>query len=159
MTWLPAVLALAGSVLAQDVSQPQAKLEKIRAVNLDRAARLPNFVADEVAVRYHSKHVNPPVWQPLDTIESEISVRCDDFTRQNVRLNGKPWTKPNFPSFTWSVDFGGGLKPLFDPKCKTEIAFDRNVEGWEGLRWHFSSARLRMDAWVRSGSRTACSPP
>ncbi len=115
-------------VCAQDVSEQQAKLAHIRDVNLERAAALPSFVADEVAVRYTSPHVDPPQWKILDTIESEISVHGTGFARQNVRINGKPWTKPNFPNFTWSVDFGGELKPLFDPECKTEIVFGRSTE-------------------------------
>ena len=113
---------------AQDVSQQQAKLEHIRAVNLERSNALPSFVAHEVAVRYTSRHADPPQWQPLDTIESEIVVRGADFTRQNVRIDGKPWTKPNLPNFTWSVDFGSDLKPLFDPECKAVIAFEGAVE-------------------------------
>lgn len=128
---------------AQDISQPQAKLAYIREVNLERAAALPSFVADEVAVRYTSPHVDPPQWKILDTIESEISVRGTDFTRQNVRIDGKPWTKPNFPNFTWSVDFGGELKPLFDPGCKTEIVFNRRGEalGKPGLTYNFRAPR------------------
>jgi len=112
----------------QDVSEQQAKLERIRAVNLRRAATLPSFVADEIAVTYRSKHTDPPQWEHFYTSESEIAVRGADFTRQNVRLNGKPWTNPDFPNFTWSVDFGAELKPLFDPKCKTAIVFEKNVE-------------------------------
>jgi hypothetical protein len=128
---------------AQDVSEQQAKLAHIREVNLERAATLPSFVADEVAVRYTSRHVDPPQWKFMDTIESEISVRGADFTRQNVRLNGRPWTKPNFPNFTWSVDFGGELKPLFDPECKTEIVFDRSAEalGKPALIYNFRAPR------------------
>ena len=138
LAWL-----LATCVCAQDVSQQQATLGHIREVNLERAAALPSFVADEVAVRYTSPHVDPPQWKLMDTIESEISVRGADFTRQNVRIDGKPWTKPNFPNFTWSVDFGGELKPLFDPECKTEIVFDRLSEalGKPALIYNFHAPR------------------
>ncbi len=107
----------------QDVSEQQAKLEHIRAVNLERAAKLPSFVADEVAIRYRSKHTDPQQWEYFDTIESEIAVRGADFARQNVRLNGKPWTKQNFPNFTWSVDFGAELKPLFRSKMQNGDRF------------------------------------
>ena len=82
---------------AQDVSEQQAKLEHIRAVNLARAAALPSFVADEMAVRYKSKHVDPPQWQLVDTIESEIAVQGVDFTRRNTRIDGKSWNQPGFP--------------------------------------------------------------
>ncbi len=125
---LPAFFVGLVCLHGQDVSEQQAKLEHIRAVNLERAATLPSFVADEVAIRYRSKHTDPPQWEYFDTIESEIAVRGADFARQNVRLNGKPWTKQNFPNFTWSVDFGPQLNPLFDPKCKTAIVFEKKVE-------------------------------
>jgi hypothetical protein len=133
--FLVALLCLEG----QDVSEQQAKLEHIRAVNLERAATLPSFVADEIAIRYRSKHTDPPQWEYFDTIESEIAVRGADFTRQKVRLNGKPWTKPTFPNFTWSVDFGAELKSLFDPKCKTAIVFEKKVEalGKPALQYAF----------------------
>src|SRR5580704_17249236 len=82
---------------AQDASEQQAKLEHIRAVNLARAASLPSFVAYEIAVRYKSKHVDPPEWQLVDTIQSEIAIRGDGFVRQHTTVNGKPWNKPNLP--------------------------------------------------------------
>ena len=135
------ILAFACSAGAQDVSEQQAKLEHIRAVNLERAAALPSFVADEVSVREMSPHTDPAQWKRLDTIESEISVHGKQFTRQNVRIDGKPWTKPQFPQFTWSVDFGVELEPLFAGKCNTQIVFDRQEEvgGRPGLAYRFQA--------------------
>ena len=116
---------LLSCALAQDPSQA---LEHARTVNLERAATLPNFVADEIATRYKSRHTNPPQWQYVDTIESEISVKGAEFTRQNIRLNGKPWTKNSFPSFNWSVQFCSELKPLFSSECNTAIQFEQREE-------------------------------
>jgi len=59
-------------------------LQHAREVNLERAAKLPNFVADETMVRYKSRHTNPPKWQKMDTIESEIAVKGPDVTRQHT---------------------------------------------------------------------------
>ena len=118
-----------------------AALEHARAVNLERAAKLPGFVAEETAVRYKSRHTDPPQWQHADTIESEIAVQGGGFTRQNVRLNLMPWNKPNFPEFTWSVRFGYELSALFDPRCPNQIEFEDRTEirGRPALAYRFSS--------------------
>lgn len=131
------------SLHEQDVSEPQAKLEHIRAVNPERAATFPSFVADEVAVRYKSRHVDPPQWQHADTIESEIAIRGDGFARQRTRVNGKPWNKPNLPDgFGWSVQFGYEIKHLFDPECHTVIDYvGREVmHGKPALAYQFHAA-------------------
>src|SRR5580704_16289574 len=110
------LLAVSFCLHAQDASEQPLKLEHIRAVNLERAAALPSYVADEIAVRYRSKHVDPPQWQHVDTIESEIATRGDGFVRQHTTVNGKPWNKPSLPDgLTWSVRFGEAIKQLFDP--------------------------------------------
>jgi hypothetical protein len=121
--------------------QDPASLKHARTVNLERAANLPNFVADETAKRYKSPHTDPPKWEFVDTIESEISVKGTDFRRENTRLNGKPWTKPNFPNFNWSVQFGDEFMPLFGPKCQTTIEFEGRQEAREKqlLAYRFAS--------------------
>jgi hypothetical protein len=118
------------------------QLEHARRVNLDRAGNLPNFVADEIAVRYKSRHVDPPQWKLADTIESEIAVRGSGFTRQRTTVNGKAWTKPNLPDgTTWSVSFGSELKPLFGPDCHTTIEYSgrEEIHGKTGLAYRFQS--------------------
>jgi hypothetical protein len=126
------------SVQAQD-----APLEHARQVNLERAANLPNFVTDEIAIRYKSRHTDPPQWQRVDTIESEIVVQGGGFSRQHTMVNGKPWNKPNLPDgVQWSVIFGYELKPLFSPDCHTTIEYAGREErhGKPALAYRFRSA-------------------
>jgi hypothetical protein len=134
-------ILLAFSILLPPLSgqNPAAALEHARRVNLERAAKLPNFVADETAKRYKSRHTNPPNWEYVDTIESQIAVKGSDFKRERTTLNGKPWTKPNFPDFSWSVQFGDELEPLFSPKCGTRIDFDgrEEVRGKQRVAYRF----------------------
>ena len=60
----------------------------------------------------------------VDTIESEIAVRDGTFARDHVRVNGKPWNKPNLPDgANWSVQFGYELKSLFDPACHNDFEY------------------------------------
>jgi len=133
-----ALLLIALSLQAQD---QKAALEHAREVNLERAAKLPNFVADEIGKRYKSRHTNPPKWEFVDAYEAEISVKGSGFTRGNVRLNGKPYNKPSFPTFNWSVQFGDELKPLFDGTCGTTIEFDgrQELRGKQLLAYKFAA--------------------
>ncbi len=124
-------------------SIPTDRLEHARAVNLQRLAGLPDFVADELVTRYKSSHTNPPKWRYVDTIEAEIAVRGSSFTRQHVRLNGKSWDKPTFPGFNWGIQFGHEIKPLFNPECGTTFEFDghKEVRGKQLLAYRYQSPK------------------
>jgi len=142
MTRLLVALSILSALLFQEVDW-KAALEHARAVNLERAAALPNFVADESVVRYKSAHSSPPQWKLVDKIESEISANARGFTRDHVLLNGKPYNKPQFPDFNWGVDFGQQLFPLFGAKCQPSVTIE--FEGRQELNrkpvlaYHFSS--------------------
>lgn len=113
------------SLLPLCAQDPAAALEHARAVNLERAASMPNFVVDETAIRYHSPHTDPPKWKQFDKIEMELIVQGAGWgQRQNVRREGKPWKKPDFSDFNWGEQFGYELTPLFDSKCHTIIEFE-----------------------------------
>src|SRR5262249_15510887 len=110
------------------LQDPAAALQHAREINLERAGELPNFVADETLIRFKSRHIDPPNWQQVDTIQSEIVVKGSDVTRQHTLLNGKPWKKNYFPDFNWSVQFGTEIRPLFGSKCGTMIEFEGRTE-------------------------------
>jgi hypothetical protein len=115
MRWLLTLAILSVSLLGQD-----AALEHARQVNLERAANMPNFVADEIAKRY-SGRVGSSKWKYEDTIESEITVRGIQISRQNWRRNGKP-VKSAVDGMP-TTGFGAALRPLFDLECPTELEF------------------------------------
>jgi hypothetical protein len=117
-------------------------LERARQVNLDRLANMPNFIVDETAKRFKSpSKADPPEWKLVDTIQSEITFKGKEPTREHIRINGKPWNKPTFPELTWSPEFGTEIKPVFDPECPTEIAFEgrREARGKNLLAYIFTS--------------------
>src|SRR5262249_40756919 len=58
----------AASTASKPIGAGQVELERARRVSLERAANMPNFVADETANRYISRRTNPPAWRLLDTI-------------------------------------------------------------------------------------------
>jgi hypothetical protein len=132
------VLLLVSGLRAQD---PASALGHARQVNLDRAAKLPNFVADEKAMRYSSSHADPPKWKYMDTFESELVVQGAHFQRQHVLRDGKPWNKDGFPHFNWSVEFGEELTSLFSAKCRNRIEFEGHQEfrGRQVAAYRFSA--------------------
>lgn len=118
------------------------ELEHARLVNLDYAANMPNFVADEIAKRYRST-AQSPHWRAYDTVEDEITFRGRRAVRQQIRRNGKPWGQPfdALPGFKWYEGFETEISPLFDPKCPTAIEYKgrSKAAGRQLLEYRFSS--------------------
>lgn len=112
-----ALTILAALLLGQD-----AALEHARQVNMERAANMPNFVADEFAERY-TRRWDSSQWRHEDTMETEITVRGIQISRQNWRRNGKPVSPGPDDMHMPSTGFGAALKPLFDRECPTTLEF------------------------------------
>jgi len=118
------------------------ELEHARRINLEYAANMPNFVADETAKRYRST-TGAPDWRTYDTVQSEIAFRGRRAERQQVRRNGKLWDQPfnALPGFKWYEGFATEIGPLFDPQCPTAIEYRgrSNAGGKQLLEYRFSS--------------------
>jgi hypothetical protein len=128
---------------AADPDAPGSReLEHARRINLEYAANMPNFVADEIAKRYRST-AESPGWRAYDTVESEITFRGRRAERQQIRRNGKPWDQPfdALPGFKWYEGFETEISPLFDPQCPTTIEYQgrSKVSGRQLLEYRFSS--------------------
>jgi hypothetical protein len=117
-------------------------LEHARRVNLEYAANMPNFVADETAKRYRST-AQSPGWRAYDTVESEIAFQGRRVVRQQIRRNGKPWEQPfdSLPGFKWYEGFETEISPLFDPQCPTTIEYEgrSKADGRQLLEYRFRS--------------------
>ena len=100
-----------------------ANLDRVRRVSLDRLTNRPNFVADEIARRYQSEGAGQP-FKLFDTLESNLSVKDDGVTRENIRRNGKPIKQPleKFPGIRWGQSFGAELV-IFDADCASRFDF------------------------------------
>ena len=118
------------------------ELEQARRINLEYAANMPNFVADETAKRYRSA-TKSQGWRPYDTVEDEITFRGRRAIRQQIRRNGKPWDQPfdALPGFKWYEGFETEISPLFDPQCPTTIEYEgrSKVGGHQLLEYRFRS--------------------
>jgi hypothetical protein len=126
-----------------DSSAPGAReLAHARPVNLEYAAHMPNFVADEKAKRYR---IGPggSSWRDFDTVESEITFKGNHAARQRIRRDGKPWDQPfeALPGFKWYEGFGTEITPLFDPKCPTTLEYQGRSKsgGRQLLDYSFST--------------------
>jgi hypothetical protein len=128
------------------------EFKEIRVVNLAYIRALPNFTADEVAVRSR-KPKGSEQWKAVDTIESEISFKGQDASRQHIRINGKPWNSPSswLPGPNWGIGFGSELKPLFDPECENEITLEGQKEAAGKLLASFAF-RSPMDGCFGPGT-------
>ena len=118
----------AGPSIPNRAIEPDARgsreLETARRINLQYAANMPNFVADETARRYRST-VKSPEWRPYDTVEDEITFRGLRAVRQQIRRDGTAWSQPfdALPGFKWYEGFETEINPLFDPQCPTTIEY------------------------------------
>jgi hypothetical protein len=123
----------------------QSELDRVRQVNLEYAAKLPDFVADEINRRYRSYEEGKP-WRLEKTIEDEITVKDNRVSHQNVRGGRKPQ----------GMDFGLHLISVFDLRCPTKIEFAGREEagGKPILMYFFSSPPdACFGAVVHNGNR------
>jgi hypothetical protein len=139
MRW-PLALVTFSVLVSVSLPGQDAALEHARQVNLERAANMPNFVADEVAERY-TRRSESSKWKHQDTIETEITVRGIQISRQNWRRNGKPVSPDPDGMHMPTTGFGAALKPLFDRECPTTLAFAGRdeVRGKPALVYRFRS--------------------
>jgi hypothetical protein len=132
---------------------PLAMLDKVRAVNLDRAAHLPNFLADEEASCYVQTAAQPsdklerlteqPGWRLTATVRSEVTFKGVNETRQQVAADGKLVPAKALPAgcIAWSGGYSTYFKPLFDPKCGTTFTFSKTLgkPGKQSWVYNFST--------------------
>jgi hypothetical protein len=146
---------------AHEPAEAGAEFEHARQVNLERAANLPGFVADETVKRYSTHQPSPEVWKQVDAVESEVTFKGSEPRREHVRINGKPWTKSWFPGVTWSVDFGTELKPVFDPACPNSFEFEgrREMDGRELLAYRYSAPPESCFGYLADRCQTIHSGP
>lgn len=113
-----------------------------RQINLDYAANMPNFVADETQKRYR-RTARAPDWNNFDTLETEITFQGNRTVRREIRRNGKSWEQPfeALPGFKWYGGFGSEISPLFDPNCPTTLEYQgrSKVGGRQLLEYRFST--------------------
>lgn len=146
MNSMRALFALAALAAAEGQN---INLDQIRRINLERAANLPNFVADEVVTHYSAKKYTGPSesapWRREHVFTAEITARDAQISRRNVLRDGKPWNKKlasaELSASMPATGFGAFLTALFDPQCPTTLTANgaAAVRGKSALLYLFTS--------------------
>lgn len=97
-------------------------IERAREAAYDFNEGLPNFICDELVMRYDSER-RVPDWRYRDRIEVELLYVDSKEDYRNVRRNGKPLKKGSpEDSGTWSTgEFGTILMDLFQPSTNARF--------------------------------------
>jgi len=134
--------APAASLSDNTSGNPLAMLEKARAVNLDRAAHLPNFMADE-EVDCSAQPPSGSAWIPTATIRSEATFSGMSESLQRVGADGKLVPAKGIAPgcIGWTGGFGSYIKPIFDPDCGTTLTYSKTIgkSGKQYLVYNFST--------------------
>ena len=152
LSWQP------GENLLQPVRAPApsaeaSELDRVREVNLDYVAKLPDFVADETSRRYRSYDPGKP-WGLEHTVQDEVTVKDHRVLHRNVHkhastLSGAIDKPVNF-------DFGLHLEAVFNLQCATKVEFAgrEEVDGRPMLVYFFHAPPgVCFGAVVHNGSR------
>jgi hypothetical protein len=145
MSWMNRLFLI--GVLGIPLLSQDATLEHARHVNLERAAKIPDFVAHELVTDYVDRKGSGE-WKLNYTVEDEITVKGNQIRRRDFYRNGKPLnlagrfrrgSPPTGPAVP--TGFGAALQALFDPNCPTtlEYAGKDELHGKTVLAYQFHS--------------------
>jgi TonB family protein len=125
-------------------------IEEARAAIADFIARMPNYTADETAVRYQTARI-PPDWIRIDSVRSEVRFDGRRETRQNISLNNRPWNAPfvMLPGSKWSGGFGETLRMIFDPNNPVRFTPLKTItyNGKQARVYAFSAPKDGLGSW------------
>jgi len=115
--------------LSDDTSgNPLTILERARTVNLDRASRLPNFMADE-EVDCSAQLPSGTGWIQTASIRFEVTFNGLSESRQQAGADGEPVPVKGTSAgcIGWTGGFGSYIKPVFDPSCGTTLTYSKTI--------------------------------
>ena len=151
LSWQPGENLLQPARVPAPTAEPS-QLDRVREVNLDYVAKLPNFVADETNLRYRSYDPGKP-WGLEHTVQDEVTVKDHRVFRRNVHkraatLSGALDKPLNF-------DFGLHLEAVFGPQCASNVEFvgREEVDGQPMLVYFFHIPPGACFVAVHNGNR------
>lgn len=98
----------------------QSQLDRVREVNLDYVAKLPDFVADETSRRFRSYDLGKP-WGLEHTVQDEVTVKDHRVFHRNVHKHAS--TLSGVLDKPLNFDFGLHLEAVFGPQCASQVEF------------------------------------
>ncbi len=142
------------SWLPVDIPHAEA-MAKVCDYALSLPTRMPNFICDQTASRYHGKSN-----VPFDLITDSIRYEDGNETFKEIKVNGRPATSP--PPGIWSKgEFGSNLRSLFDPWNQPVFKFAGERKSGQHTAWIFSFeiAKQNDPLWRLHGGDQVVAPP
>ena len=119
LSWQPGEDLLQPARASAPTAEPS-QLDRIREVNLDYVAKLPDFVADETSRRYRSYDLGKP-WGLEHTVQDEVTVKDHRVFHRNVHKHAS--TLSGALDKPLNFDFGLHLEAVFGPQCASKVEF------------------------------------
>ncbi len=139
------------------VRQQDPLIRKAADTALDFTETLPNYVCTEMIARYQSDR-NPPNWQALDVVSTEVVYENGKEDYRKVTINGKPVNKKiEETGGAWSTgEFGTVLINLFNPATAAEFHYrkDSRVNGIDAREYTYSVAKPNSHWTIQTGSQS-----
>jgi len=134
------------------------KLLAICEYALSLTERMPNFICNQEASRFHGKNA-----VPFDQITALVRYEDGKESFEEIQLNGKP--APDATTQTpglWSTgQFGSNLRSIFDPWNQPLFTFDKEgtLEDRQAWIFRYRIAKQNDPLWRLHGENGVLAPP
>lgn len=140
---------------ARSESDPDELIERARAAAYEFNDKLPDFICDQVVVRYESK-TRKPEWKQKDRVQVELTYAGGKEDYRNIRVNGKRLKKGSpEDSGSWSTgEFGSTLADIMASNTDARFRLRNEESTAAGLKakvFNFSVAQANSHWTIRYG--------
>ncbi len=130
-------------------------IERARAAAFEFNDRLPNFICDQLVLRYESKTIKPE-WKLKDRVQVELTYAGGKEDYRNVRVNGKALRKGSpEDSGSWATgEFGTTLADLMASNTDAKFKLRKEESTAAGLKakvYDFNVAQANSHWTIRMG--------
>lgn len=142
-------------VTGRSESDPDELIERARTAAYEFNDKLPDFICDQVVMRYESK-TRKPEWKLKDRVQVELTYAGGKEDYRNVRINGKRLKKGSpEDSGSWSTgEFGTTLADIVASNTDARFRLRKDDSTAAGLKarvFDFSVAQANSHWTIRYG--------
>lgn len=142
-------------VTGRSESDPDELIERARTAAYEFNDKLPDFICDQVVMRYESK-TRKPEWRLKDRVQVELTYAGGKEDYRNVRINGKRLKKGSpEDSGSWSTgEFGTTLADIVASNTDARFRLRKDDSTAAGLKarvFDFSVAQANSHWTIRYG--------
>lgn len=136
-------------------NDPEELIERARVAAYEFNSKLPDFICDQIVVRYESKSLKPE-WKRKDRVQVELTYAGGKEDYRNVRINGKRLKKGSpEDSGSWSTgEFGTTLADIMASNTDARFRLRKEESIAAGLTakvFDFSVAQPNSHWTIRHG--------